>query len=366
MAFFQPPLILSRALTQARRSELDERELPIAAPQDPTRPTIQSPHQPTRPPSRYLGMQRARTRSAIQRTRGISRWTLAIGWGLGLASCMLVPGCGTTKSVTATEQLLMSDAVDSTIAKMDFRPLTGYKIFLDTTYVTPAGKAIPGVPMQFNLVNSDYVISALRQQITAAGCMLVDNKDIAEIICEARCGALGTDGHNVTYGIPASNLLSSASSMIAAGPQLPMIPEISFAKREMKSAAAKIAVFAYDRESREPLWQSGIAQAGSSARDTWLMGIGPIQYGTIYNGTRFAGKRVGKKNLVSDDSTIAQTSNGIDHRTQHVFASQLFAGKDDSSHLAAEEADNNSATPESAGPSSQGVQATRPGDTIRR
>jgi hypothetical protein len=39
---------------------------------------------------------------------------LVLGMGL--------PGCGTTKSVTATEQLLMSDAVDSTIEKWIFVP----------------------------------------------------------------------------------------------------------------------------------------------------------------------------------------------------------------------------------------------------
>jgi hypothetical protein len=225
------------------------------------------------------------------------------------------PGCGTTKSVTATEQLLMSDAVDTTISKIDFRPLAGYKVFLDTTYVVSAGKAIPGVPVPFNLVNSDYVISGLRQQLTAAGCMLVDTKDTAEIICEARCGALGTDGNNVTYGLPASNLLSSASSMIASAPPIPTIPEISIAKREMKSAAAKISVFAYDRETREPLWQSGVAQAGSNARDTWFLG------------TRFAGKRVGRRKLVNDELPAAKLANGIDHRGQHIFASQLFAPK---------------------------------------
>jgi hypothetical protein len=176
-------------------------------------------------------------------------------------------------------------------------------------------------------VNSDYVISGLRQQLTAAGCMLVDTKDTAEIICEARCGALGTDGNNVTYGLPASNLLSSASSMIASAPPIPTIPEISIAKREMKSAAAKISVFAYDRETREPLWQSGVAQAGSNARDTWFLGMGPLQYGTIYNGTRFAGKRVGRRKLVNDELPAAKLANGIDHRGQHIFASQLFAPK---------------------------------------
>ena len=221
----------------------------------------------------------------------------------------------------------MSDAVDTTISKIDFRPLAGYKVFLDTTYVVSAGKAIPGVPVPFNLVNSDYVISGLRQQLTAAGCMLVDTKDTAEIICEARCGALGTDGNNVTYGLPASNLLSSASSMIASAPPIPTIPEISIAKREMKSAAAKISVFAYDRETREPLWQSGVAQAGSNARDTWFLGMGPLQYGTIYNGTRFAGKRVGRRKLVNDELPAAKLANGIDHRGQHIFASQLFAPK---------------------------------------
>ena len=233
-------------------------------------------------------------------------------------------GCGATKSFTATEQLLMSDAVDSTIAKMDFRAIGGHKVFLDTTYVVGAGKVIPGVAMPINLINSDYVISALRQQLTAAGCMLVDTRDAAEIICEARCGALGTDGHTVTYGIPANNFLNSASSVSPGTPTLPSIPELSVAKREMKSAAAKVSVFAYDRETREPLWQSGIAQAGSSARDTWILGIGPLQYGNIYKGTRFAGKRLRSLGIRNDEPQIAQRANGIDHRSNYLFANKIF------------------------------------------
>jgi hypothetical protein len=233
-------------------------------------------------------------------------------------------GCGATKSFTATEQLLMSDAVDSTIAKMDFRALSGHKIYLDTTYVIGAGKVIPGVAMPVNLVNSDYVISGLRQQLTAAGCMLVDTREAAEVICEARCGALGTDGHSVTYGVPANNFLSTASSVLPGTPTLPTIPELSLAKREMKSAAAKVSIFAYDRETREPLWQSGIAQAGSSARDTWILGVGPLQYGSIYKGTRFAGKRIRPLGIKADESQIAQKVNGVDHRSNYLFANKRF------------------------------------------
>lgn len=258
----------------------------------------------------------------------------------------------------------MSDAVDSTIAKMDFRPLSGYKVFLDTTYIAPAGKPIPGIPMAANLVTSDYVVSALRQQLTAAGCMLVDAKDTAEIICEARCGALGTDGHNVTYGLPANNFLTSASLFMPNTPAIPMIPELSVAKREVKSAAAKVAIFAYDRETREPLWQSGVAQAGSNARDTWILGIGPIQYGSIYRGTRFAGKRIGVSSLTGDDTMAMDTQNGVDHRSQHLFAGQIFSGNKESE---AQLADQKSKEPESAeSGNAQGVHAKLQGESLRR
>ncbi|MFN7450507.1 MAG: DUF6655 family protein [Pirellula sp.] len=238
-------------------------------------------------------------------------------------------GCGATKSFTATEQLLMSDAVDSTITKMDFRPLSGQKIFLDTTYVAAAGKVIPGVPMPANLVTSDYIISALRQQLTAAGCMLVDNREAADLVCEARCGALGTDGHSVTYGLPANNFLSTATAVLPGTPVLPAIPEISVAKREMKSAAAKIAVFAYDRETREPVWQSGIAQAGSSARDTWVLGVGPLQQGSIYGGSRFAGKKFRPSSMSTDQSSTSQLANGIDYRRRFLFANQILSKEKD-------------------------------------
>ncbi|XZE43081.1 DUF6655 family protein [Pirellulaceae bacterium SH467] len=248
-------------------------------------------------------------------------------WAMISGLFLVLVGCGTTKSFTATEQLLMSDAVDSTISKMDFRPLSGHKVFLDVTYVSAAGKVIPGVPLPANLVTSDYIISGLRQQMTAAGCMLVDSRDAAEIICEARCGALGTDGHSVIYGMPANNIFANASNVIPGSPQLPTIPEISVAKREMKSAAAKVSVFAYDRETREPIWQSGIAQAGSSARDTWILGVGPLQYGTIYGGTRFAGKRIKPQPNGAIKSEEIVHANGVDHRGGFLFANRIFGQK---------------------------------------
>jgi hypothetical protein len=234
----------------------------------------------------------------------------------------MLTGCGTTKSFTATEQLLMSDAVDSAISRIDFRPLAGHKIFLDTSYLNSA-KPSPANPNPM-LVQSDYVISSLRQQMMAAGCYLVDSKNEAELVCEARIGALGTDGHAVTYGLPASNLLSTASVAISGAPTLPTIPEISLAKKELKSGASKIAVFAYTKDSRQPVWQSGIEQARSDSKDTWIMGIGPIQKGSIYTATQFAGSSLSKNanGGVSQDST-KPLRDPVDFRRSFLFASSL-------------------------------------------
>lgn len=203
---------------------------------------------------------------------------------------LLLSGCGATKSYTATEQLLMSDAVDATVAKLDFEPLTGKKVYLDTTYVKTQKSPL--------LIDSDYVISSLRQQMMAAGVQLVENREESDLIAEARMGALGMDGHSVTYGLPASNALSTATTAFSSTPLLPSIPEISFARREAKSGAAKLAVFAYERETRDPYWQSGIARSSSNARDTWVLGVGPFQSGTIHQGTRFAGDKLASTELV--------------------------------------------------------------------
>ncbi len=204
-------------------------------------------------------------------------------WPVWLAATVLV-GCGTTKSQLATNQLVMSDAVDRAVANIDFSRLAGETVYLDTQFV----KSVKGL----GFVNGDYIIGSLRQQIAAARCLLQEDKSKAEFILEARVGALGSDDHNVVYGIPPSQGLSTAASLLPNAPSIPTIPEISLAKKTDEVAAAKIAIFAYRQENREFVWQSGISQARSSAKDIWLFGAGPFQSGAIHDHTRFAGEEI--------------------------------------------------------------------------
>ncbi len=262
----------------------------------------------------------SRDRIASAATRQPLAWRVCLA--MLVAQAWLAVGCGTTNQRTGTEQMLMSDAVDMSISRMDFRPLAGRKAFLDTAFIRPG--PVPGVPNQ--LVNADYVISGLRQALFAAHCELVDTKEEAEIIIEPRLGTLATNGHEVVYGIPQTNALAQASATLSGAPILPPLPELSFGRSHSHFGLAKLAVFAYDRQTRDPVWQSGIEKAESTAKNTWIVGAGPFQRGTIYEGYRFAGTQLKKKN-----------HNGPSIETVPFAAEHVFESRGSEVRLAEEE-----------------------------
>jgi hypothetical protein len=172
---------------------------------------------------------------------------------------------------TATEQLLISGAVDHAVSQLDFRILAGKTVFFDAQYLD-------------GTVDRGYVVSSLRQHLLASGCVLQEDRAKATYIVEARSGGVGTDRHSLLVGVPQMNV----PSLMPGQPT--SIPEIPFARKTDQNGVAKIAVFAYNRQSGQPVWQSGVVMSLSSARDIWLLGAGPFQKGTIRNGTEFAGQ----------------------------------------------------------------------------
>ncbi len=188
-------------------------------------------------------------------------------------------GCGTTRwtdtSRTATEQLLLSDAIDRAVSQVDFRALAGRTVYLDAQ------------PVQ-GLIDAPYLVSTVRQQLLASGCILKEKREDADYIVELRAGTLGTDRHDILFGVPATQI----PSVFPLNGVPTNIPEIPFIKRTHQRGVAKIAVFAYNRTTGRPAWQSGVVSAESKAKNTWVFGAGPFQRGTIYEGTRFAGSKL--------------------------------------------------------------------------
>jgi len=195
----------------------------------------------------------------------------------------LAAGCGTTRTTntqrTATEQLLISDAIDRAVGGIDFTKLAGQTVYFDDKHLN-------------GVVDSGYLISSFRQHMLASGCILKTERDDATYVVEPRAGAIGTDNYDLLFGMPAVNL--PQFGMAAGIP--PTIPEIPIAKRGKQKGIAKIAVFAYHRETGAPAWQSGIANDVSTSNDIWVLGAGPFKRGTIYDGTSFTGDNLSGTN----------------------------------------------------------------------
>jgi hypothetical protein len=190
-----------------------------------------------------------------------------------LVIVIVTAGCGTTRtsdtSRTATEQLLISHSIDDTVSRLDVRLLAGKRVYLDAQYLD-------------GVTDKGYLISSLRQQLLACGCLLQEERKNATYVVEARAGSVGTDNNGMLLGVP-----QMAIPSVMPGVPGMSIPEIALAKKSNRRAVAKIAVFAYNRINGEPIWQSGTMEAVSRERNSWICGAGPFQRGSLHRGTEF-------------------------------------------------------------------------------
>ena len=233
-------------------------------------------------------------------------------WALGcLIVCGAALGCGTTRmsdsARTATEQMLVSDAMDQAISNLDLHALSGRTIYLETAFLR-------------STVDCEYLISSFRQHALANGCILKTKADEAEYVVELRSGAVGTDRHDVLYGVPAMSVPTAG----VTGASAALVPEIPFVKKTDQRAVAKLAVFAYHRATGRPVWQSGIAPVESTSKALWVLGAGPFRQGSIYNGTRFAGDKV-RIPLVEPGAPAENSTQRLSVANEAFFAQPLEA-----------------------------------------
>src|SRR2546430_16184212 len=89
------------------------------------------------------------------------------------AVALPLAGCGTTRPTdtnrTATEQLLISDAIDRAVQSMNLQTLPGQTVFLDDSKLA-------------DVVDKNYLVSTLRQNLLASKCELRDKREEADFI----------------------------------------------------------------------------------------------------------------------------------------------------------------------------------------
>jgi hypothetical protein len=174
--------------------------------------------------------------------------------------CAFVSGCAKTKMTatarTATEQLLLSNAVDQSLTRVDFASFSGQKVYFDDKY-------LDGVDKQ-------YVVGSIRHRLMQSGASVVADTASADVILEARSGALGTDLAETFYGLPEVVI-----------PGMVTIPELKLATRNNQTGTAKLGFVAYDAKAGNVLGSGGVSIAVSDHNDWNVLGVGPFKSGSL-------------------------------------------------------------------------------------
>lgn len=185
---------------------------------------------------------------------------LRLHWLVVCAGIVSVMGCTSTNSSntarTATEQMLVSNAVDQSLSKVDFQAFGGRKVFVEEKYI--------------DCTDKNYVISSVRHRVLMQGGQIAGKAEEADLILEVRSGAVGTNTSNSFLGIPQIQLPGMIST-----------PEIKLVNRVNQTGMAKIGLVAYDAKTHQVLGEGGMSLAKSADSNWYVFGIGPWQNGTV-------------------------------------------------------------------------------------
>ena len=152
--------------------------------------------------------------------------------------------------------MLLSNAIDQSLNKVDFTPLYGQDVYLEEKYL--------------ECIDKPYVVGSVRHRIMRSGGRLVGTAEDADIVMELRSGGVGTDTSESFVGLPEITL-----------PGMLTIPEVRLAERRTQYGYSKIGLVIFDAASRKVLGDGGLAMAQADDNNWFVFGVGPIQNGAL-------------------------------------------------------------------------------------
>jgi hypothetical protein len=142
---------------------------------------------------------------------------------IGLGACTTVRE--TSPQRTATEELLISTAVDRAIAQVDLNLPSGTRVFVN-------GDQLAGS-------DGKYAAGQLKDRLLRAGARLVDDRDKADAVVEVRAGALSIDDKQTLIGV------DSFDAPVPFAGQAVKVPQIALYSDKVRQGVVKIAAFGY-------------------------------------------------------------------------------------------------------------------------
>lgn len=191
--------------------------------------------------------------SRMSRSRTFLFTTLVIL--LPLAGCASSRTSHTAR--TATEQVLLSSAIDRALSNVSFEQLQSQKVFLDDKYL--------------DSVDKGYLMGTLRHRALASGALLARDVEDADIVIEVRSGGIGTDTEDSFVGVPSIGIPGMAVS----------IPDVKLMSRSTQLGTAKIGLIAYDPKTGAAVGLGGQSSALTKNDNLFVFGVGPFRSGAI-------------------------------------------------------------------------------------
>lgn len=148
-----------------------------------------------------------------------------------LAVVFALAGCSTARTTqppeTATEQLLISTAVDHAVARLNLKIAPGTKVFADAQYFR--------APLY-----SQYAIASVRNRLLQLGARLVSNRKNSNMVVELRSGAQSINHHQLLIGVPAIPIPVPLVGIVTT-------PELALFEENRQVGIAKMAITSYNR-----------------------------------------------------------------------------------------------------------------------
>jgi hypothetical protein len=174
-----------------------------------------------------------------------------------LVLCLALAGCTTARDTdppeSATEQLLISSAVDDAVSKLKITLPAGTALFVDAQYLDTT----PGDHQRY----PKYLIGSVRDHLARQGFRIAEERKGAEVVVELRSGAQSIDHDGYLIGLPGfSAPVPMAGTMT--------LPEIALYKRDQRLGIAKVALTFLNRADGS-LAAPGATAFGRADRTGW-------------------------------------------------------------------------------------------------
>ena len=200
--------------------------------------------------------------------------------GFSILPILAFCGCATIRVTdppeTADQLFLESEATRLAVQRINADQLRDRKVFVDTTFLSTLREntqdlSFRQVPQQFL-----FLIAELRAKLLLGGARMVDKREDAEVIVEARSGGISINREDYLFGLSSITIPTEGVASIPF-----QTPQLAILQSTKQYGFASVAIVAYWRDTGEIVSSSGPFVGRTARKDYWVFGFALQPVGNI-------------------------------------------------------------------------------------